>query len=262
MLAGGCKTRVFLVKIGGFDTHAEQVESYDTTMGAHAALLYHVSSAMKAFQDDLRARGLEDQVLTVTTSEFGRRIDSNGSYGTDHGTGAPVMIFGKGANPGVVGEVPDLNERNVSMQYDYRQIYANIMRDWMGVSDQALNEIFPGIMTAEGTSDGVVFTELPLAQRTITDAEGFISSRFALRDCFPNPAVTDTNIHFMVNNSGTVVVSLLDINGNEVKRVVDGHYIPGEYKINVNVSGIKPGSYICLLKAGIFRQSKKLTIIG
>ncbi len=262
MLAGGCKTRVFLVKIGGFDTHAEQVESYDTTMGAHAALLYHISSAMKAFQDDLRARGLEDQVLTFTTSEFGRRVESNGSYGTDHGTGAPVMIFGKGANPGVLGEVPDLNERNVGMQFDYRQIYANIMRDWMGVSDSDLNEIFPGIMTPAGTSDGVVFTELPIAQRTITSAEGFVSSRFALGDCYPNPAVTETKVPFKVNNSGIVVISLLDVNGNEVKRVVDGHYSPGDYTISVDVTDIKPGSYVCLLKAGVFRQSKKLTIVG
>lgn len=262
MLAGGCKTRVFLVKIGGFDTHAEQVESYDTTMGAHAALLYHISSAMKAFQEDLKARGLEDQVLTVTTSEFGRRVESNGSYGTDHGTGGPVMIFGKGANPGVIGEVPDLNDRNIGMQYDYRQVYANIMRDWMGVSDQSLNEIFPGIMTAAGTSDGVVFTELPIAQRTITDAAGFVSSRFALSDCFPNPALTETTVHFRVNHSGTVVISLMDINGKEVKRVADGYYAPGEHKIAVDVTGIKPGSYVCLLRAGVFRQSKKLTIIG
>jgi uncharacterized protein (DUF1501 family) len=53
----GVKTKVFLVKMGGFDTHAEQVESYDPTMGQHAALMYHISSAMKAFQDDLKARG-------------------------------------------------------------------------------------------------------------------------------------------------------------------------------------------------------------
>ncbi|MFZ6014280.1 MAG: DUF1501 domain-containing protein, partial [Bacteroidota bacterium] len=96
MLAGGCKTKVFLVKIGGFDTHAEQVEKYDPTMGHHAALMYHISTAMNSFQDDLKARGLEDRVLTITTSEFGRRIYSNGSYGTDHGTGGPLFVFGKG----------------------------------------------------------------------------------------------------------------------------------------------------------------------
>src|SRR5205085_5625639 len=117
----GVKTRVFMVQIGGFDTHADQVEGSDPTMGAHAALMYHISSAMKAFQDDLRDRGIEDRVLTVTTSEFGRRIHSTGSYGTDHGTGGLVFIFGKGAAPGVIGKVPDLNQDNAEMQYDYRQ---------------------------------------------------------------------------------------------------------------------------------------------
>jgi uncharacterized protein (DUF1501 family) len=73
LLDGGCKTKVFMIKIGGFDTHADQVESYDPTMGVHAALMYHISTAMKAFQEDLRAKGIEDRVLTVTTSEFGRR---------------------------------------------------------------------------------------------------------------------------------------------------------------------------------------------
>ncbi len=97
LLAGGCKTKVFLVKIGGFDTHADQVEKYDPTMGGHAALMYHISTAMAAFQKDLKTRGLEDLVLTITTSEFGRRVKSNGSYGTDHGTAGPMFIFGNGA---------------------------------------------------------------------------------------------------------------------------------------------------------------------
>jgi uncharacterized protein (DUF1501 family) len=220
-LTGEVQTKVFLVKMGGFDTHVDQVESYDPTMGAHSALLYHMASAMKAFQEDLRARGLEDSVLTVTTSEFGRRIYSNGSYGTDHGTGGPLYIFGKGVQPGVVGTVPDLNEANVELQYDYRVVYANIMRDWMGITDDArMNTIFPnidvpgqGIMSAGGTSDGVTFETLPLAQQTITGAEGFISDRFSLEDCYPNPAKDKTTIFFKVNSNYQVNINLFDIQG-------------------------------------------------
>ena len=100
LLAGGVKTKVFLVKMGGFDTHASQVESYDPTMGVHSALLYHISSAMAAFQRDLASRGIEDRVLTMTMSEFGRRVGSNGSYGSDHGTGGPLMMFGAGVKTG------------------------------------------------------------------------------------------------------------------------------------------------------------------
>jgi uncharacterized protein (DUF1501 family) len=86
-------------------------------------------------------RGIEDRVLTVTTSEFGRRISSNGSFGTDHGTGAPLFVFGQGVIPGVIGTNPDLSPENgnVPMQYDYRQVYANILLDWMGVDKETIN---------------------------------------------------------------------------------------------------------------------------
>ena len=116
------KTKVFLVKIGGFDTHANQVETYNPTLGGHAARLYHISSAIRAFQDDLKSRGLEDRVLTMTMSEFGRRVASNGSYGTDHGTGGSVMLFGRHVNPGIFGVNPDLTRSNIEMQFDYRPV--------------------------------------------------------------------------------------------------------------------------------------------
>src|SRR5690606_4908583 len=79
LLSGGCKTKIFLVRLGGFDTHASQVEPNDASMGSHAALLYHLTTAVQAFQDDLKARGLEDKVLSMTFSEFGRRPGSNAS---------------------------------------------------------------------------------------------------------------------------------------------------------------------------------------
>lgn len=270
LLAGGCKTKIFLVKIGGFDTHADQVEKYDTTMGGHASLMYHISTAMKAFQEDLRSRSIEDNVLTVTTSEFGRRVKSNGSYGTDHGTACPLFIFGKGAQPGVVGEAYKVtNSNNLEMQVDYRNVYANLMRDWMGVSDDRLNKIFPnadlpgdvtkGLMTT-GTSDGTMFQSLPLAQQTITGNEGFIGNRFALEDCFPNPAISKTTVHFRVNSAYHVKINLFDNQGKMKKAMVDGVYAPGEHKVEVDLTGLAAGNYIYELKTGFYKESKKLLI--
>jgi len=261
LLAGGCKSKVFMVKIGGFDTHADQVEKYDPTMGGHAALMYHISTAMNAFQEDLRYRGLEDRVLSVTTSEFGRRIQSNGSYGTDHGTGGPLFIFGQGAEPGVVGKVPDLSLGNVEMQFDYRLIYANIMKDWMLVDDTRLNEIFPGLMSAAGTSDGVTFEQLPLAQKVITGTEGFIGSRFALKDCYPNPAKEKTTVNFLLNSNYHVTVNLMNSSGKQVKVMVDGMYEPGEHNVEVDLSGLPAGSYLYQLKTGFYKEAKKLIIL-
>ncbi|MBL0743800.1 DUF1501 domain-containing protein [Chryseolinea lacunae] len=261
LLAGGCQTKVFLVKIGGFDSHADQVEKYDTTMGGHAALMYHISTAMSAFQEDLRTRGMEERVLTVTTSEFGRRIQSNGSFGTDHGTGGPMFIFGRGVQPGVVGTVPDLSKGNVEMQYDYRLIYGNIMKDWMLVDDTRLNEIFPGLMTSTGTTDGVTFQTLPLAQQTITSTESFIGDRFALGECYPNPAKDKTSLWFKLNSTYQVNVDLMNDQGKVVKTMVNGVYEPGEHKVEIELTGLPVGHYIYQFKTGFYKESKKLVII-
>jgi uncharacterized protein (DUF1501 family) len=259
----GVKTKVFLVKMGGFDTHAEQVESYDPTMGQHAALMYHISSAMKAFQEDLKARGLEDRVLTLTTSEFGRRVRANGSYGTDHGTGAPVMIFGKGVQPGVVGKVPDLNEQNVEMQFDYRQVYANILRDWMLVDENKINTdiFFKDFLNGpkeEGTGN---YEPLPLASQVISGVqENFINNRFALEECFPNPAKDFTTIQFKINSTKLVDLTLKDGQGRTLRTLLHEERQEGTHLVRVNVTDLPTGIYFYQLNAGFFKETKKLII--
>jgi len=259
----GVKTKVFLVKMGGFDTHAEQVESYDPTMGQHAALMYHISSAMKSFQDDLKARGLEDRVLTVTTSEFGRRVRANGSYGTDHGTGAPVMIFGKGVQPGVVGVVPDMNLQNVEMQFDYRQVYANLLRDWMLVDESKINSdiFFKDFLNGSKEEGAGNYEPLPLATQVISGVqEGFINSRFSLEACHPNPATEFTIIPFKINNINLVDITLKDSQGRTIKTLLREERTAGEYSLRVDVTDLLPGIYFYQLKTGFFHDTKKLIV--
>ncbi len=94
LIAGGLKTRVYMVSFGGFDNHSVQVNTADTTTGTHATLLQRVSDAIKAFQDDIKFLNVENRVVGMTYSEFGRRIKSNSSVGTDHGAAAPMFLFG------------------------------------------------------------------------------------------------------------------------------------------------------------------------
>jgi uncharacterized protein (DUF1501 family) len=108
LINGGLKTRIYMVNYGGFDTHSNQVNSTDTATGSHANLLKNVSDAIKAFQDDLKLLGMEDRVVGMTYSEFGRRIKSNGSTGTDHGSAAPCFLFGKQIIGGVTGNTPSI----------------------------------------------------------------------------------------------------------------------------------------------------------
>jgi uncharacterized protein (DUF1501 family) len=259
----GVGTKVFLVKIGGFDTHAGQVESYDPTMGTHAALMYHISSAMKAFQDDLRLRGIEDRVLSLTTSEFGRRVHSNGSYGTDHGTGGPVFIFGLGANPGVVGKVPDLSKDNVEMQFDYRQIYANILKDWLLVDEAKINNdiFFKNFLTGAKEEGNGNYQPLPLATSVISGVrENFISQRFSLHSAYPNPTTDRVTISYHINAQLHVNLELLTSGGARVRLLVDAQQDAGEHSITTDVSDLSPGVYLYRLQSGPLNETRKFIV--
>lgn len=260
----GVKTKVFLVKTGGFDTHAQQVESYDPTMGHHAALMYHISSAMKAFQDDLRARGIEDRVLTVTTSEFGRRIHSNGSYGTDHGTGGPVFLFGLGAKAGVTGVVPDLTQDNVEMQYDYRQVYASILKDWLLVSENKINNdiFFKNFIDGPKEEGSGNYEPITVATSVVSGVkESFITERFSLYDCHPNPAKETTRFGFRINTDLHVQLSLISSTGQTVRQLLDEHKPAGEHFVEARVDDLQPGIYLYRVKAGLLSETKKLIVI-
>lgn len=141
LVAGGLKTRFYLVSMGGFDTHAKQTDNADTTTGNHAKLLGRLSEAVNAFQDDLSGLKVEDRVIGMTFSEFGRRIQSNASGGTDHGAAAPVFIFGAKVQAGMIGQNPTWPDKltvndNLEMQYDFRAIYSTLLEKWF-LADQA-----------------------------------------------------------------------------------------------------------------------------
>jgi uncharacterized protein (DUF1501 family) len=259
----GVKTKVFLLRIGGFDTHANQVESYDPTMGVHAALMYHISSAMAAFQKDLRERGLEDRVLTVTTSEFGRRISSNGSYGTDHGTGAPLFIFGKGVQPGIAGVNPDLSQgnNNIPMQFDYRQVFSGILTDWLEVDRSVVeNDVFFGNYIDGPNEDGGNYEKIPLIQSEITGATDFIEKRYFLGDCFPNPAKEKTTIPFRINAPGAIQIDIIDNTGAWVKTVSKQTFNAGDHQVEAELRGLESGIYFYRIKGNLLNKTKKLII--
>ena len=136
LIAGGLKTRVYMVGLDGFDTHANQVEGYDHTIGNHANLLQKLSQGISSFMADLEQMGVDDRVVGMTVSEFGRRIISNASNGTDHGTSAPQFIFGTPVAGGVLGVTPNIpltvnEDDNIPHQFDFRSIYATMLRDWL-----------------------------------------------------------------------------------------------------------------------------------
>jgi uncharacterized protein (DUF1501 family) len=93
LIKGGMKTRIYMVSYGGFDNHSLQVNQTDTTTGTHSNLLANLSNAIKAFVDDCQFLGVQDRVIGLTFSEFGRRIKSNSSMGTEHGAAARCLFL-------------------------------------------------------------------------------------------------------------------------------------------------------------------------
>ena len=148
LIAGGLKTKVYMVSTGSFDTHAKQTET-DTTTGNHAKLLQRVSEAIGAFMSDLKYLQIEDRVMGMTFSEFGRRIKSNASGGTDHGAAAPVFYFGSAIKPGIIGSNPVIPQNatvndNVPMQHDFRSLYASVLQNWFNIPVQEVQQILMG----------------------------------------------------------------------------------------------------------------------
>ena len=130
LITGGFGTRIFQVALGGFDTHSAQ-------RGTHAGLLSQLATALFAFQRDLEHHGAHERVATLVFSEFGRRVQENGSRGTDHGAGAPVFLVGGSVRGGLHGAPPDLarlEQGDVPYSTDFRSIYACLERDWMGLA--------------------------------------------------------------------------------------------------------------------------------
>lgn len=128
LIAGGNATRVYYVSLGGFDTHSNQA-------GQHATLLKTLSEGLAAFQRDLESKKLDEQVLTMTFSEFGRRPSENESKGTDHGTAAPLFVLGRKVKAGIHGRAPDLAlERNADLTFstDFRAVYSTVLQNWLG----------------------------------------------------------------------------------------------------------------------------------
>jgi uncharacterized protein (DUF1501 family) len=147
LIDAGLGARLFYVSLGGFDTHSSQG-------GTHSGLLGQLGGAMNAFYRDMAQKGHGDRVLMMTFSEFGRRARENGSQGTDHGEAAPMFLVGGRVRSGVVGAHPsltNLSAGNLRHHTDFRQVYAAILDNWLGVnSRQVLGERFEPVNVLQG----------------------------------------------------------------------------------------------------------------
>jgi len=140
MIGGGLPTRVYYVALGGFDTHAAQLQRHDT-------LMKQLADGLSAFWSDLKTQKNSQRVLVMSFSEFGRRVVQNASNGTDHGAAAPMFVMGSSIRQGLVGQHPslgDLDQGDLKYLIDFRSVYATILQNWLQTpSKPILGDQFP-----------------------------------------------------------------------------------------------------------------------
>lgn len=239
-----------MVSTGGFDTHSLQVNSTDVTTGAHANLLKQVSDAVKAFSDDLSFMQIQDRVIGMTFSEFGRRIKSNSSLGTDHGASAPVFVFGAQVNASVMGSSPSISSNvtvndNIPMQYDFRSVYASILEKWFCVDNNTLQTV----MLKN-------FQSLPLLKDQRCNPVPSSPSDHLITN-YPNPFTESTRISF-TSNGGHTLIQIIDTLGRVIANLAEKDYLPGTYSVDWNSYGMPTGVYYARLQNGPVSQVRSM----
>ena len=246
MLSGGSKTKLFLLRIDGFDNHANQVESQEKShLGKHADLLLELSESIKAFQDDLESLGIDQNVVTTTFTEFGRKPIQNDNKGTDHGNLGPMFLIGTGVEPGFTGTHLSLDsftldgnvkhfDLDTQMQHDYRQVYAAIIGDFLGAS--SLNII-------ETEFDAYDQNRLNLIESPILNNPYEKSTHSTSLVVAPNPVVNDTMIQFSSPMWMRGQLQIHDLQGRIFQELI-ADFSSGTNQIPLHLSHLAKGMYV------------------
>ena len=130
----GLDTKVFYNALGGFDTHANQLNAQNRLLNMYA-------ESIDAFVKDLKANNTFNDTLILTFSEFGRRVKQNASVGTDHGTANNVFVMGgQLKKQGLYNNMASLSNLDdngdLKFEIDFRTIYATVLNKWLEVDDK------------------------------------------------------------------------------------------------------------------------------
>lgn len=252
LIKGGLKTKVYTVSLGGFDTHKKQVNASDTTTGNHAQLMKILSTSISAFQKDLELMQLDDRVLGMTFSEFGRRIKSNASLGTDHGAAAPLIMFGKSTKKGILGKSPDIPADievvdNMPMQYDFRSVYASVLEQWFCVDKPTINKLllknYQSLPLIYGGPCGL--------KEDINDINN--QSDELIFKVWPSPYTTNATIQFSTKGGNTVIQQMNAL-GQVIRVHTNKDYAAGTYNIDLYNDGLPAGAYFFRLQNGSLQK--------
>ncbi len=249
LIGGGLNTPFYMVNLGGFDTHSGQVSSTDTLKGQHADLLMQLSEAVSAFLDEIKLQGKADDVIGLTFTEFGRRIASNASNGTDHGEAFPIMLFGNQINPVIFGENPEIpdvvkSSANLPMKIDFRSVYASILHHWFKLSAPEIKQIL--------FED---FDILPILKSSVSNREELNGSQtLKILAVYPNPVSQNAEIKYF-SPGGKISIQLVNSSGKRIRNLHAGSSAPGIQSIHFSKQQLAAGRYFIVIENKSERNS-------
>ncbi len=252
LIRGGLGAKVISVSIGGFDTHSNQ----GGVTGQYADRWRSIADSVAAFYQDLAADGLDQKVLTMTYSEFGRTLGENGSRGTDHGAGASMLLFGPGLKRGVYGTQSDL----VTQLYggdpepttDFRSVYASILQDWFGMPSAEVDEML-------GMS--VPRMDIIGSKVQVSNEPTPVPAAFQLSQNYPNPFNPTTNIGYTLNQPSRVTLQVYDAQGRLVRTLVDAYQAAGTHQVDFEGGRMPSGTYFYTLKTPDGAQTRSMVFM-
>jgi uncharacterized protein (DUF1501 family) len=254
LISGGLKSRVYMVTLAGFDTHSNQNTAGNGQQYSQPTLLGWLGQAIDCFMDELKLQAVDDRVVGMTFSEFGRRIMSNGSGGTDHGAAAPVFVFGKKINSGIFGANPAIPtsvnvDDNIPMLYDFRSVYASFLKDWFCADDTRIKDVL--------FKD---FTGIPIIQGSTAAVKGSdAASAASILGTYPNPFASSANVSLR-SEGEHIQVSLFDNLGKEVVTLLDRTLPEGEYKIPLDGHSLASGTYYLRMQSGAHVETRAVVL--
>lgn len=271
LIKGNLGTKVYMISMGGFDTHGNQPL-------AHERLMTNLSVAVDNFYDDIAFTQQDDKVLSMTFSEFGRRIFENGSNGTDHGKAAPTLFFGSGLNGSAfVGEHPTLDNPdgrgNLEYTMDFRDLYATVLAEWLCVDiplvEQHLLDHPYAPVNLGFNCSGVEFPDI-----VYSDGEPTLPTQPEPTD--PNPDLLNAVVHkpfYPTDNAphiylempftAHVDIQLYNILGQNVGTIYNEMMTEGSAEINIRErmpEHLSTGKYIYRIQIQDKKMSKSVMV--
>ncbi len=271
LIKGNLGTKVYMISMGGFDTHGNQPL-------AHERLMTNLSVAIDNFYDDLGFTQQDDKVLSMTFSEFGRRIFENGSNGTDHGKAAPTLFVGSGLNGSAfVGDHPTLDNPdgrgNLEYTMDFRDLYATVLAEWLCVpiplvEQHLLNHPYAPVnlgFNCSGVdfpdiaySDGAPTPPTPIGENPTPE----LMNAIVHKPFYPTKEAP--HIYLEMPFSAHVDIQLYNILGQNLGTVFNEMMMEGSTEINIRERMTLPlatGKYIYRIQVQDQKMSKSVVVV-